>query len=313
MNMLPVWYFPSWNGDLRLEAQGQHCTLSIVKPTPHEKKICQDLFAEGIERHWLIKSDVPWRYAGSKILLRASVQEVGELVKALMYGTRKAVLTATVHDDASVTITTNAEKKTNPPLFDKKELLAAAKRVEEPDASVASASAAKGKKPKAAATVQRPTPSCPQCVPGSIGPAREVLLSFLSQEQHTEWAKDRSITVIGGTTGCRYLISHRHSVLAQRQGRICYSLDDQMVVHFHDTSVPPEEEVLAAKLILEHREAWLRNEATMLMQFFGCMVPMKMARDVFKNPFGDITDGMDDAAFTQRVGAVLSRKPVGRP
>ena len=38
------------------------------------------------------------------------------------------------------------------------------------------------------------------------------------------------------------------------------------MLHFHDNSVPPEEEVLAAKLILEHREPWLRNEATCLLQ-----------------------------------------------
>ena len=48
--------------------------------------------------------------------------------------------------------------------------------------------------------------------------------------------------------------------------KICYDIDDRCVLHFHDWTVPPEEEVLATKLILEHREAWLRNEATVLQQ-----------------------------------------------
>jgi hypothetical protein len=64
------------------------------------------------------------------------------------------------------------------------------------------------------------------------------------------------------------------------------------VVHFHDRRVPPEEEVLAAKLILEHAEPWLRNEATLWSA--GAMI--------FKNPFGNGMDGVEDATFTQRIG-----------
>lgn len=152
-----------------------------------------------------------------------------------------------------------------------------------------------------AATVKRPTPSCPQCHAGAILPATEVLLSFLDEEQHAEWAEDRSLVAIGGTTGHRYLLSHRHSEQARRQGRICYDLDDEGVIHFHDMSVPPEEEVLAAKLILEHREAWLRNEATCLGGFSNDYDYNRFT-DVLKNPFGGGGDGIPDAAFSGRVG-----------
>ncbi len=78
-------------------------------------------------------------------------------------------------------------------------------------------------------------------------------------------------------------------------GRICYDLDARAVVHFHDMSVPPEEEVLAAKLVLEHREPWLRNEATL----FGSGT-MK-----FKNPFGGAGDGTWDSALTSRLGSAV--------
>jgi len=175
----------------------------------------------------------------------------------------------------------------------------------EPEASreVAKASAepAEGKpeakEPKAAATVRRPTPSCPQCLEGAVEPATEALLAFLDDEQHRSWAKTRTIVVEGGITRNRYLLAHRNSSTAAKIGRICYDLDDQCVAHFHDLTVPPEEEVLAAMLILAHREPWLRNEATML----------GLRHDVirFKNPFGDGMDGAYDAQFMRSIGQFL--------
>lgn len=148
-----------------------------------------------------------------------------------------------------------------------------------------------------AASVQRPTPCCPQCIPGAVEPASEVLLSFLDDEQHESWAKDRCIKVVGGYTGVEYLLAHRHTKRAQKIGRICWSITDECVVHFHGNEVPPEEEVLTAKLILEHREDWLRNEATL----FG----RSPVAGRFKNPFGDLMDGTADAGFMEDFGALL--------
>jgi hypothetical protein len=70
-----------------------------------------------------------------------------------------------------------------------------------------------------------------------------------------------------------------------------------IVLKFFDWSVPPEEEVLAAKLILEHREPWLRNEATLFHELQNWY-----AEPVFKNPFGDKSDGTSDAAFMTGIG-----------
>lgn len=80
-----------------------------------------------------------------------------------------------------------------------------------------------------------------------------------------------------------------------RVGRVCFDLDDGEVVHFHDRTVPPEEEILAAKLVLENREPWLRNEATI----FGVKERLR-----FKNPFGDAADGIWDADFTAKTGRI---------
>ena len=142
--------------------------------------------------------------------------------------------------------------------------------------------------------------------------ARDVLLSFLSPEQHKDWADHRAIIVRGGLSGHRYLLAHRHSVTAKRLGKICYDLDDHFVLHFHQTEVPPEEEVLAAKLILEHREPWLRNEATVLQQASdGKWVDLGFLR--YKNPFGDANNGRVDAAITAMLGiGVQSAMKVAR-
>lgn len=150
-------------------------------------------------------------------------------------------------------------------------------------------------KAEAAVSTKRATPCCPQCLPGAIQPASEVLLTFLDEQQHRDWARHRTIEVEGGTTGHRYLISHRHAKNGQRWGRICWDADDRDVLHFHDSSVPPEEEVLGAMLVMEHREHWLRNEATCLGNF----------TDVLKNPFGDIGDGIESTSFTTSLGQAL--------
>jgi hypothetical protein len=123
------------------------------------------------------------------------------------------------------------------------------------------------------------------------------LLDFLDPQQHRDWARHRVLEVEGGTTGHRYLLAHRHSAHARRWGRICFDADDAGVLHFHDNSHPPEEEVLGAMLQLRHRESWLRNEASCFAGSF---------RHVLKNPFGDILDGTRDAAFTQYLGAGIA-------
>jgi hypothetical protein len=166
----------------------------------------------------------------------------------------------------------------------KREAEAAARRAEE------------AARPKAATTIRKPTSCCPNCVVGPMSPAKEVLFAFLTEDEKAQWREDHSIVITGGYSGHRYLLAHRNSHYAARYTKICHDLDDDVTLHFHDTTVPPEEEVLAAKLILEHREDWLRNEST----FFGWT-------DVrFVNPFGDVMDGTASAGMTQRFGKAMS-------
>jgi hypothetical protein len=285
------WYMPSWNGDLRLEADvsdSEKTLLWIEKPTDHElmvlTKLGDVLLAAGhIEKDALQNVAKRSFFAKRKsIRIDAPIATIGPLAAKLMKP-GDAVLTAVTFKDGKVLTCTG----TGSELVELAAVAAAAEKRPEKE------------KPKAVVTTKRPTPSCPQCIPGSIEPAREVLLAFLNEEEHEQWASSRSLTITGGLSGHRYLLAHRHTDTARRIGRICYDLDAECVVHFHDRSVPPEEEVLAAKLILEHQEPWLRNEATML--------GAQSRTIVFKNPFGGRLDGVPDAALTLRIGMAAAR------
>lgn len=314
------WFIPSWNGDMRLvphDKDPQRTLMLIEKPTLNEQTAVNRIGEECRKNGWIKKWEVfepkegffspnSWEFE-----INATLEQLAPIVATIMRP-GPAVLTAIKFTNDEVITCSGGRAELQ-------QFVEAAYRSapavlpappETPAVAVAAAAAVEAKpeepkkeelaKPEAAATVKRHTPCCPSCVSGSIAPATEVLLAFLNEEEHRAWAKKRSIIVQGGLSGCRYRLSHRHSRQAQLDGRICYDFDTGCVVHFHDWTVPPEEEVLAAKLILEHREPWLRNEATMFEASGSDRKNM-----VFKNPFGDIMDGVEDSRITSKIGKVF--------
>jgi hypothetical protein len=290
------WYIPSWNGDLRLEpapGKPEHTVLTLEKPTADEMRVANEIAGECIKQGWLPK----WRafpFPESEtethvFLVTAPLEKVGPIAAKIMRpGTD--VLTAVRLANGEVLTSHGARA----------ELQSLAEQVAK------DATNDDTKKPEAAATVKRPTPCCPSCYQAAVGPATDVLLAFLDEEQHADWSRDRLLFAYGGLTGHRYMLAHRNSAMAAKNTRICRDMTDDSVVHFHDWSVPPEEEVLAAKLILEHREPWLRNEATM----FGVLEDLGFSGSGllrFKNPFGGSQDGIPDSEFCWCLGDALSK------
>lgn len=276
-------YVPSWNGDFRLEDDGKGNTRLILhRPTPLERKIVGKLLHEAGNKNWTEKRPET-SYEGKDDEVPTLMAPLAKTSKLLIKLTRpkRQTLTAVSFSDGKLSVIEGADDKA---LTKIEEAVSLAASTEEPA------------KPAKAASVRRPTPCCPQCVAGSVAPASEVLLQFLGPEEHASWARERAIVVTGGLTGHRYLLAHRRSQIAEVNRKMCYDLDDGDILHFHDNAVPPEEEVLAAKLILEHRENWLRNEATVL----GDGSRMK-----FKNPFGDWLDGVETSQFVGGIGAVF--------
>jgi len=277
------WFVPSWNGDFRLEKKGKKgCLLSVVKPTPHELMVLAQFLGIAHARGWTEEEEITEE--NNEIVLKADVAEAGREIVNLYMPVDRSITAVKFADGRLEVADANGTW----------ELIQRAEKEEE----------AAGKPPEKetkAATVKRPTPSCPQCVDGAIEPATEVLLAFLTDQQHEDWARRRAILVVGGLTGHRYLLAHRHSELARRFGRICWDVENQQVLHFYDMTVPPEEEILAAKLILEHREPWLRNHSTCLPDFGYEFT------QVFDNPLGDqYLDGVETAKIMTAAGAAMA-------
>lgn len=272
-------YIPSWNGDFRLEDDGAGGTRLVVHdPTPNEQKIIEEFLRQAGEKGWVSdpgQGGHPYRDSNG-LAISAPLSKVSRILIKLTRP-KKQTLTAVSFSDGKLSVIEGADEAAIEKISDAVEEAAA---TEDP------------KEPAKAASVRRPTPCCPDCEVGSVAPASEVLLSFLNEEEHASWSRERAIVVTGGLTGHRYVLAHRNSAVAAYNTKICFDLDDGQILHFHDNSVPPEEEVLAAKLILEHREPWLRNEATLLGG-----ENMK-----FKNPFGNISDGTESAALVSEIG-----------
>jgi hypothetical protein len=284
---MKTWYCPSWNGDWRLEPAGTGTSLSVEKPTAAELAQLKKLAPAFVERGWLTEEEGkrlarrPLWSKGRKdqVKLAAPLSEVGPVITSILQPGVNILTAVRFRGGAVEAIEANDLAKPSEP-------------------SEATKEVAKDPKAEKAATVKRATPCCPDCYVDAVGPATDVLLTFLDPEQHATWSRHRFLVVRGGLTGHRYVLAHRHTPMAAMQGRLCYDLDDRATMHFHDWTVPPEEEVLGAMLILRHREPWLRNEATAL----GFVAPHQW-REKFKNPFGGGMDGVADAIFTRGFGA----------
>jgi len=297
------WYIPSWNGDIRVVEHPDNPRWSRVivhKPTAHELQVLGRL-ADRLRPFWGFgMAPKLWDRSGNpekqSTDVKSPVAKIGAIVSRLFKAGEQTLTKIVLGETILIAEGTGEELDA---------AAEAADQIEQQQKSDASKSGKKAPDAKAA-SVKRPTPCCPQCIPGAIAPATEVLLSFLTPEQHREWAQERCVTVRGNLSGHRYLLAHRHTPLAREWGRICYDMDDDRVLHFHDWSVPPEEEVLAAKMVLEHREHWLRHEATLIGAGYG----RRLRQDptaLFKNPFGGGGDGVRDARMMAELGREFAK------
>ena len=318
--MLTHWYIPSWNGDIRVEAAisdpRNRSTIKIIKPTAGELHKLEMLSKAFREKGW-VNHDL-WDPKGSieeqVVPIEASILDVAPYL-VTSYKPGKATLTAIKYADGHVeaveagngfwaalkNMLTEDDAKDTRVLQERDDDIEhivgpdREKREAEAERKAENKFKADEKKRKEeakakAVTSKRPTVCCPVCVAGDLTPAGEVLFEFLDEDEKDQWKHDHSIVVTGGITGHRYLLSHRHGKWAQKHGKICHDLDNGHTLHFHDHSVPPEEEVLAAKHILEHREYWLR-------------VPGAACGDlIFESPFGDGGDGMRSTSFNYQLG-----------
>lgn len=145
--------------------------------------------------------------------------------------------------------------------------------------------------PVVAVTTSRPTNCCPYTIPGDTRGRRadKLLLAFCTAEQRETWIKYGWLEARGRITGDRYRVAHRHSPIARKQTKVTWLLDSDQVVHAHATWLPPAEEVLTLKLVIEGHESWVRNPSTV----FG----IPSLPHPFQSERTQSHDGLTEAAF----------------
>lgn len=258
------WFFPSWCGDFRLEKDGdKKCILTIEDPTPAEIARLGKFLKKARSKGW-IEQHVGFVPNGKiEIAVKAAMKDAGKL---LLDKKVKGILTAVKSVSGKVSAVTDTD--------------------EVPDSA------------DDAASVRRPTLCCPTPQPGPDVRASEVLKCFSTPEQWEEWQRSGMLHCFGGLSGRRYEILHRHHPLAIQRGKIVWDVESQNVMHCYDWSVPPPEEVLTMKLVLEHAEHWIRNPS-------GCLAGpgMETYNDPFVPPNKQYQDGIEDANVVSFIGS----------
>jgi hypothetical protein len=136
-------------------------------------------------------------------------------------------------------------------------------------ASVPAVVAAAGA-PIAAAAVRPPARGCP-APEAAQRRASEVLSVFSSASQYDQFQNEGVMRLRGNRTGRTYWLYHRDEAARRR---LTHSLLDSSgaAICVWDERVPAEEEALAIKLAVEHREGWLMRlprGAAKLAKVFG--------------------------------------------
>ncbi len=294
--MLQYWFVPTWCGDFRLEASGRGgkgSILTVEDPTERDRELLAPFLAAAKERGWIKRMPTVKLIGKTVVRLPVSVADAGpvlvsnvrageEVWTALRFASGKV----TVEDglgkrrlyDASGTLVETTQipaKGVVETAVDavKGVAASAAEAVGNAASAVSSAvgsavEAAKeavsgGGEPEpavatAAVSVTPPKRGCPAPTPAQRR-ASEVLRTFSTRRQWESFERTGSMLLIGGTSGMSYRLFHRDEAAKRRMGHSLVEARSGVEVCAWDNTVPPEEEMLALKLAVEHRERWLRS------------------------------------------------------
>jgi hypothetical protein len=241
---IPVWFIPSFHGDIRLETIDEKtCLLIAEKVTPREKAALDKLAESASKKGWL-KSPTGSLYSSGtlKTELTAPMGVVARAVARAMKPGRKTISAIVFAGGKMREIYDGDEPKLTDPYRD----------------------AANDEIPKAAASVAAPPRGCPSPVFDQAElRARAVLETFLSPDQLEDFRRYNRFISVGSETGHRYMVTSRQmrDDLARYQ-RTLYDLDEDRPLCVHDWSVPAAEEMLSLHVLLQSPrwEPFLRQE-----------------------------------------------------
>lgn len=243
---IPVWYIPSFYGDIQVIPTGPTtCKVITANLTTNERSALDRLQATAAKKGWLTgPKGLDWKQVTE---LNAPVEKVAGVLARALKPDRK-VLSAVKFSDGSIEEIRTASFEDEP--APKEQANGGPYRESvTPDKVIP----APPKKPKAAASVAAPTRGCPfpDFEKAEIK-ARRVLAAFLDPGQLEDFQHYNRFLSVGQTTGHRYLITSRHAndELALRRS-VLYDVDDSRSICTHDWDVPAAEEMLALHIYLQ--------------------------------------------------------------
>jgi hypothetical protein len=257
------WFLPTFYGDIRLESQDKERTMVTLHGlTPEERVAMEKLILKAEKGHLLGK---PWATAAElrAVDLTSTVKEQRLLLSAPIMDVQ-TVLTKALRPDRkklhAVKISGGKIEELTSATVGLIESAASEPASSETKKSNSTSSAAPS---VLATTVTPPDRGCPEPdFPQADVLATEVLRTFLSPIQITDFQHHQAFVATGVETGHRYQLTSRHcrSKMASRR-RVLFDLDEGRPLCVHDYAVPASEELLAIFICLQlpGRERYLRE------------------------------------------------------
>lgn len=266
----PIWYLPTFHGDIRLEAKDRKKTILVTNElTPTEMGAVKALRKRAISppplcRSWAAAADFPaldtefYRTGKEqRVELSAPIEKVQAFLAKRLKPSR-ALLEAVRFSNGEI-----AEAFKPPP-----KPVETYRQLEAPkiiDAELEPPPPPPKKEPKVAVTVAAPVRGCPAPdFPQADVRANRVLDAFLNEQQRADWRSRGQFVTMGADTGHRYMLTsrERRDMLARFGGRSLFDLEERVPVCTHDWDVPAAEEILALLLFvsLPRRESFVRYE-----------------------------------------------------
>jgi hypothetical protein len=227
--MMKYLFIPRFSGDFRLESGPEDtCKFTVVDPTHDDIQILEPFFEACRGRGWVGPLDGVQRKGQTEVSMPVSIREVGPVLAGLITQ-HSTTWTAIRYGNGEVRLSDGN--------------LLPADKPGDPEVT-------------AVAVVERPYRGCPEPTPAARR-ASTVLRTFSTASQWDSFTKNGFMTAVGNVSGRAYRVWHKDE--AWRRGhRRCLTVgaDHHPVCVWRD-DVPPEEQALALKLAVEHREAWL--------------------------------------------------------
>jgi hypothetical protein len=227
------WFIPSHSGDYRLEAVGKgltSCKLTVIKPTTFEYNKVLKPFLAKLHELEMLPTDKGIAEKGTTVLkIQKPLAQVGGLLANAVAEAHGETWTAIRSVGGKITLLADSDDPV--------------KIIEASDDTLA------------VVTVKKPRRGCPAPEDASIR-ASQVLRTFSTMSQWADFLATGSMKLIGSASGRAYRVFHRKRAVERSLGHLLID-DTGDEVCVWDDSIPAEEEMLAIKFAIEHRESWL--------------------------------------------------------